>query len=479
MASNSPLLPLFGPPAESPSSGAPPATVDPGGVAPLHSRAPRVFLETFGCQMNFLDSELVRGRLTERQFAFTSRRDEADVVAFNTCAVRDHAEERVRARLHELKRAKQRHPDLVVAVLGCMAQREGEALLERFPHVDILCGTREFGRIGELVAAVKEGAGPIVALGEHDPLPDWKRDLSQRPHRHSAFVTIQRGCDRACTFCVVPRTRGPEVERTMDDLEREVRALVADGVVDVTLLGQIVNAYGRKSGSDASLARLLRRLDRVPGLARLRFVTSFPTLLTADLMQAIEDCESVVSYLHLPVQSGANSCLKRMARGYTAESYHRLVDRLREVSPKVELATDVIVGFSGETDAEFAATAELMRRIEFVQAFIFKYSERPGTAAERLLPDDVPQAVKEARNQELLRLQEEIQRRRNRARIGALEQVLVDGPSKRDRSVLSGRTSANRIVHFRGEAALVGRIVDVRVRDATALSLSGDLASAG
>jgi len=440
---------------------------------------PKVFLETFGCQMNFLDSELVRGRLAERRYAFTTRRDDADVVAFNTCAVRDHAEERVRGRLHELKRAKERRPGLVVAVLGCMAQREGEALLDRFPHVDILCGTREFGRIDELVDRVRGGAGPIVALGDHDPLPDWKRDLSQRPHRHSAFVTIQRGCDRACTFCVVPRTRGPEVERSMDDLEGEVRALVADGVVDVTLLGQIVNAYGRKSGGDASLARLLRRLDRVPGLRRLRFVTSFPTLLTPDLMQALRDCESVVSYLHLPVQSGANSCLKRMARGYTAESYLRLADRLREVAPKIELATDVIVGFCGESDAEFAATAELMRRVEFVQAFIFKYSTRPGTAAAKSMTDDVPQAVKEARNHELLRLQEAVQLRRNRARVGGVEEVLVDGPSKRDKSVLSGRTPANRIVHFRGDVALVGTIVPVRVRDATALSLSGELAAAG
>jgi tRNA-2-methylthio-N6-dimethylallyladenosine synthase len=440
---------------------------------------PKVFLETFGCQMNFLDSELVRGRLAERRYAFTTRRDDADVVAFNTCAVRDHAEERVRGRLHELKRAKELRPGLVVAVLGCMAQREGEALLDRFPHVDILCGTREFGRIDELVDRVRGGSGPIVALGDHDPLPDGRRDLSQRPHRHSAFVTIQRGCDRACTFCVVPRTRGPEVERSMDDLEREVRALVADGVVDVTLLGQIVNAYGRKSGGDASLARLLRRLDRVAGLRRLRFVTSFPTLLTPDLMQALRDCESVVSYLHLPVQSGANSCLKRMARGYTAESYLRLADRLREVAPKVELATDVIVGFCGESDAEFDATAELMRRVGFVQAFIFKYSVRPGTAAAGRMADDVPQRVKEARNHELLRLQESIQLGRNRARVGGVEEVLVDGPSKRDRSVLAGRTPANRIVHFRGDVALAGTIVPVRIRDATALSLSGELAAAG
>lgn len=441
-------------------------------------RPPRVFLETFGCQMNFLDSELVRERLASRHYVFTDRRDEADVIAFNTCAVRDHAEARVRARLYDLRRTKERRPEVVVAVLGCMAQREGEALLDRFPHVDILCGTREFGRIDEFVDRVRDGGGPVVALGESEPMPDFRRDVSQRPQRHSAFVTIQRGCDRACTFCVVPRTRGPEVERPMDEIEAEVRALVADGVVDVTLLGQIVNAYGRKLGSEATLARLLRRLDRVPGLRRLRFITSFPTLVTPELMQALADCESVVSYLHLPVQSGADSCLKRMARGYTAAAYVRLVDRLRSVVPRVELATDIIVGFSGETDAEFAQTAELMRRVEFVQAFIFKYSERPGTAAEKLQPDDVEQAVKERRNQELLALQEGIQLRRNRARIASVEEVLVDGPSRRDRDVLAGRTSANRIVHFRGGGDLAGRIVPVRIRDATALSLSGEIVNA-
>jgi tRNA-2-methylthio-N6-dimethylallyladenosine synthase len=441
--------------------------------------APKVFLETFGCQMNFLDSELIRGRLAQRRYVFTERRDEADVVAFNTCAVRDHAEERVRGRLYELGREKQQRPGVVVAVLGCMAQREGEALLERFPHVDILCGTREFGRIDELVEQVRGGTGPVVALGESDPLPDRRRDLAQRPRRHSAFVTIQRGCDRACTFCVVPRTRGPEVERPMDELEAEVRALVGDGVVDITLLGQIVNAYGRKTGGDASLARLLRRLDRIDGLRRLRFITSFPTLLTPDLMQALRDCERVVSYLHLPVQSGSNACLKRMARGYTADSYLRLVDRLRDVVPRIELATDVIVGFSGETDEEFAATAALMRRVEFVQAFIFKYSERPGTAAERVQADDVPLAVKERRNQELLALQSEVQLRRNRERIGTIEEVLVEGPSARNRALLSGRTSAHRIVHFAGGRELEGRLVDVRIRGATALSLSGELVAAG
>jgi tRNA-2-methylthio-N6-dimethylallyladenosine synthase len=441
-------------------------------------RPAKVFLETFGCQMNFLDSELVRGRLAERRYVFTARRDEADVIAFNTCAVRDHAEERVRARLWELKRSKERRPGLVIAVLGCMAQREGEALLERFPHVDILCGTREFGRIHDLVDRVRDGGGPVVALGDSEPMPDVKRDLAQRPRRHAAFVTIQRGCDRACTFCVVPRTRGPEVERPMDEIEREVRALVADGVVDVTLLGQIVNAYGRKSGGDASLARLLRRLDRVEGLRRLRFITSFPTLVTPELMQALADCGSVVSYFHLPVQSGSNACLKRMARGYTAEAYLRLVERLRSVVPRVELATDVIVGFSGESDAEFAATAALVRQVGFVQAFIFKYSQRPGTAAERLQPDDVARETKEERNRELLALQESIQRRRNRARIGSVEEVLVDGPSRRDRRVLAGRTPANRIVHFSGGGELVGRIVQVRVRDATALSLSGELVTA-
>lgn len=438
---------------------------------------PKVFLETFGCQMNFLDSELIRGRLLENRFAFTEERADADVIAFNTCAVRDHAEQRVRGRLHELRRFKEQRPDVVLAVLGCMAQREGEDLLQRFPHVDLVCGTREFGKIGDHVARIQDGEGPILALGETDLMPPRQR-VDLRPDPHAAYVTIQRGCDRACTFCVVPRTRGPEVERTMEDIEAEVRELVDDGVVDVTLLGQIVNSYGRKSGGRASLSRLLRRLDRVQGLQRLRFITSFPTLLTADLMQAMRDCESVVSYLHLPVQSGSNSCLKRMARGYTADAYLRLVDRLRATVPEVALATDIIVGFCGEDENEFEATADLMRRLEFVQAFIFKYSNRPGTAADRVMPDDVPEPEKARRNRELLKIQEGIQLRYHQSLIGTTQEVLVEGPSKKNPEVLTGRTSAHRIVHFRGTADLKGKLARVKIEKVTPITLAGALASA-
>ena len=450
-----------------------PATSAPDPRFPATPTAgPKVFVETFGCQMNFLDTELVKGRLLERRFGFTDERDTADVVCFNTCSVRDHAEERVRGRLHLLRRVKEQRPELVIAVLGCMAQREGEDLLQRFPHIDLVVGTREFNRIGDLVERIRDGEGPIVALGEADTMPPRQR-VDLRPLKHSAFVTIQRGCDRNCTFCVVPRTRGPEVERDMDDIEQEVRELVDDGVLEVTLLGQIVNSYGRKSGGRASLSRLLRRLDQIDGLRRLRFITSFPTLMTPDLMQALRDCESVVSYLHLPVQSGSNTCLKRMARGYSADTYRRLVERLRATVPDVELATDIIVGFCGETDPEFQQTVKLMRDLEFVQAFVFKYSNRPGTAADQIMVDDVPEAVKAARNQEILALQEEIQRRSNQRLVGGLVEAYVEGPSKKDPARLTGRTSANRLVHFPGGSDLHGRFVSVRVEQATALSLSG------
>jgi len=439
--------------------------------AELHG-APKVFIETFGCQMNYLDTEIVRGRLLERRFEFCEDRSAADVIAFNTCAIRDHAEERVRGRIRELRALKQERPEVVLAVLGCMAQREGEDLLRQFPHLDLVCGTREFGRIAELIDEVRTGAGPVLALGESDTMPE-RTHVDQRPTQHSAYVTIQRGCDRRCTYCVVPRTRGPEVERTMDDIEAEVQRLVDDGVIDVTLLGQIVNSYGRKIGGRASMARLLRRLDRVEGLKRLRFITSFPTLLTPDLMQAMRDCDTVVSYLHLPVQSGSNTCLRRMARGYSADAYRKLVDRLRDTVPGVELATDVIVGFCGETEEEFEQTAQLMRDVEFVQAFVFKYSNRPGTAADRAMKDDVPYPEKQRRNRALLALQEEIQLRRNRLLFGRDLEVLVEGPSRRNPQMLTARTSANRIVHFPGDPGLAGEFVRVRVQDGTALSLSG------
>lgn len=448
-----------------------PALPEPA-TGPDLTPGPRVFVETFGCQMNFLDTEIVRGRLLERRYQFTESRDDADVICFNTCSVRDHAEERVRGRLYQLRRLKQERPELVVAVLGCMAQREGEDILKRFPHVDLVCGTREFDRIAEFIDRIQDGEGPLLALGESNTMPARPR-VDQRLHPHSAFVTIQRGCDRACTFCIVPRTRGPEVERSMEDIEDEVQRLVDDGVVEVTLLGQIVNAYGRKTGGDASLARLLRRLDRIPGLRRLKFVTSFPTLLSADLMHAMEDCESVASYLHLPVQSGSNACLKRMARGYTADAYLRLVERLRRTVARVELATDLIVGFCGETEEEHQATVALVRQVEFVQAFIFKYSNRPSTAADRVMADDVADHVKAARNQELLAVQEEIQRRNNQKLIAHDVTVLVEGRSKRRADVWTGRTSANRIVHFPAPGELAGRMGRVRIEQATALSLSG------
>ena len=450
-------------------------------TGPLHG-APKVFLETFGCQMNFLDSEIVRGRLLERRFEFTDQRDAADVIAFNTCSVRDHAEERVRGRLRELRETKASSPEVVLAVLGCMAQREGEDLLRQFPHLDIVCGTREFARIGELVEEVRDGEGPVVALGESDTMPLRPR-VDQRPHPWAAYVTLQRGCDRRCTFCVVPRTRGPEVELPMDAAEAEVRALVEDGVVDVTLLGQIVNSYGRKMGGGASLARLLRRLDRIEGLRRLRFITSFPTLMTSDLMQAMRDSRTLVPYLHLPVQSGSNDCLRRMARGYTADSYRRLVDKLRRTVPGVELATDLIVGFCGESEEEFRATEELVREVEFVQAFVFKYSNRPGTAADRAMADDVPWEVKKERNQRILALQEQIQLRRNRALVGTTQEVLVEGPSKRRPDRSTGRMGDHRLVHFDGGAELAGRFAEVEIQDVTALSLNARLvaprASAG
>ncbi|MEW6744143.1 MAG: tRNA (N6-isopentenyl adenosine(37)-C2)-methylthiotransferase MiaB [Planctomycetota bacterium] len=433
-----------------------------------------VFLETFGCQMNFLDSEVLRGRLREAGFVVTPEVRSAEVICLNTCAVREHAEEKVRSRLGLLRRVKERNPSLVIAVVGCMAQREGGDLLSAWPCVDIVCGTGEFHHLPELVDRVRGSGERLLKLGDGDPL-SVRREPRAREHRSRAAVAIMRGCDRICSFCIVPRVRGPERHRSIEEVEREVAELVDDGAREIVLLGQTVNSYGRHLASGEDLATLLRRLDRIPQLKRLRFITSFPTYMSDDLVEAMAECTSVSRYLHLPVQSGSNRVLRRMRRGYTVERYLEIVARLRERVAGIELATDVIVGFPGETDEDFMATERLLREVRFCQAFVFKYSPRPGTAAAETLVDDVPLEEKRRRNRHLLSTQEAIQLEKHRALLGTEALVLVEGPSKRVPHRLTGRTDENRIVHFTGDPDLADEFAHVRLVAATPLSLAADL----
>jgi len=427
---------------------------------------------TFGCQMNQLDSELAAGEFWRHGITLTSDASRAGTVVLNTCSVRRHAEERARSNLGRFKRAKQEHPELVLAVMGCMAQKEGSELLRAYPYLDIVCGTKQFARLPQLVERARS-AGERIAVTDDAPVV-IDRVPAVRPDRYRAFVSILRGCNAFCSYCIVPYVRGREASRPPDEVKGEVRALVEAGCREIVLLGQNVDAYRHE---DTDLAGLLRALDPLPGLERLRFITSHPKDVSRRLLEAMAELPSVCEHLHMPAQSGSTAVLRAMRRGYTAERYREIVASARRIVRDVEIASDFIVGFPGETEADFAATVSLVRDCGFSQAFIFKYSPREGTRAAKL-EDDVPQRVKAERNRILLGVQAEVSGAQNAAKVGRTVEVLVEGPSKRDRSRLAGRTRGNAIVVFPAPADAVpapGALVTVRVTDSTPLTLVGEL----
>ncbi len=434
--------------------------------------ARKVYVEAFGCQMNVLDGELAVSRLTKSGWVRTENADEAELILFNTCSVRDQSEHRVWSRLGALRERKQQDPSLLIGVMGCMAQREAESILKRMPHVDLVCGTRRFPVMDELVERARAD-GQVLAV-ETDGYVDVVRDVRIRPERHRAFVSVMRGCDHRCTYCIVPKTRGTQVDRPVADILEEVRRLADDGVREVTLLGQNINTYGRYLDGRPTLATLLRDVDKVPGIDRIRFLTSNPMDLKHELLQAMGDLPKACGYLHFPAQSGSDDVLRRMRRGYTNALYRDLCAKARELCPSIELASDFIVGFPGETDADYAATRQLVAEIGFKQIYVYRYSVRPGTAASAM-PDDVPEDVKRFRNNDLLDLQDEISGRRNTRFVGRRVEVLVDGPSPKDPDRLCGREDGNTTVLFDGPDALAGRFVQVEIDRTTISSLYGRL----
>jgi tRNA-2-methylthio-N6-dimethylallyladenosine synthase len=479
--------------------------------------AKRLFLETFGCQMNVLDSELVLGQLRGQGYVSTDDRDTADVVVFNTCSVREHAEQKVWSRLGELRVRKQLDPSVVVGVIGCMAERDGADLFRKFPHVDVLCGPGELDKLAGLIhnAVVTGAAGKVerqvalmgatarrsstlAAAEDHLELLDLSRSVSAHDAPAQAYVRITRGCNKFCTYCVVPYTRGAEVHRPPQNIVDEVVRLANAGVREVTLLGQTINhyAYRHGDGRTTTFADLLYAVhEATPTLPRLRFVTSYPRDFTDDALAAMRDCERICRYLHVPAQSGSDRILKAMNRGYTAGQYLEFSARARACRPAGALPRDFIVGFPTETDDDFRQTVELTRRCRFKNSFIFKYSPRPGTTAIDRFTDDVPEDVKRRRNNELLAVQSAVAADANRAMVGQTVQVLVEGQSKlaaraaypasnvelgwekRRRPAdpatvqLVGRTGGDQIVVFDGDTALVGQLVDVEVTDARNLTL--------
>jgi tRNA-2-methylthio-N6-dimethylallyladenosine synthase len=439
----------------------------------------RYFIKTFGCQMNEYDSARMADVL-EAGAGLTATTDpaDADVLIMNTCSVREKAQEKVFSLLGEWRALKVRRPNVVIGVGGCVASQEGEAITARAPFVDLVFGPQTLHRLSEMLKERAAGSGPVVdvsfpAIEKFDHLP------APRAEGARAFVSVMEGCSKYCSFCIVPYTRGEEVSRSFDSVLEEVRALAAQGVVEVTLLGQNVNAYAgtMADGVVVDLATLIHHVARVAGIERIRFTTSHPLEFNDSLIEAFASVPQLAGHLHLAVQSGSDRILALMKRGYTALEFKEKVRRLRAVRPEISISSDFIVGFPGETERDFEATLKLVREVGFDQSFSFIYSRRPGTPAASL-PDEVDSAVKHER---LARLQSQIDAQAQaiaQRMVGTLQRVLIERPAKKDASELAGRTANNRWVNFQGPAALIGRFAQVHITQARAHSLRGRLADA-
>ncbi|OHC04279.1 MAG: tRNA (N6-isopentenyl adenosine(37)-C2)-methylthiotransferase MiaB, partial [Planctomycetes bacterium RIFCSPLOWO2_12_FULL_50_35] len=363
---------------------------------------------------------------------------------------------------------------LLIGVLGCMAQKEAQQFFKRFPHVDMVCGTRMFDKLPDLLERLNDNGKHLLAVGEKDNVTYYPKHRTPGQHPYQAFVTVIRGCNNTCSYCIVPSVRGREISRPVEEIVKEVEALARNGVKEVTLLGQNINTYGSDLAGGINLGTLFRAVHDVEGIKRIRFVTSHPKDMTLETLEAMASLTKVCRHLHMPAQSGSDKILRQMQRGHTAEYYIKLTEEARRLMPDITIASDSIVGFPGETAEDFEDTIKLMRAVRFQNSFIFKYSPRPGTPAASL-SDDVPMEVKKERNQILLSLQSEISLEENRKMLGKVAEVLAEGPSKNDKQKLVGRTTQNHIVVFEGPLDLRGEIVRIEVCDATALTLFGRL----
>ncbi len=437
--------------------------------------------------MNERDSEAVASLLRARGYAMVEDEAQADIVLLNTCAVRDLAEQKAIGKAAYLNKRKRHNPRFLVGVLGCMAQNRGVDLLDRLPDLDLLVGTQKFHRVPDYLdnlLATQNGQGPrpktLVDLDAEEGSQNEIRghDSVDNAPQISAYVSIMQGCNMHCTFCIVPKTRGEERSRPMEEIVREAEELVAHGTREITLLGQIVTSYGRRefpmAGGKSPFVQLLERLHALPGLLRLRFTSPHPGGFKTDLIDAHRDLPKLGEYVHLPVQSGSDKILRAMNRPYTRDSYRRLVEKLRAAQPKLWFSTDIIVGFPGETDEDFAATRELFEEVGFEMAYLFKYSTRTGTPAAEM-PDQIPADVAEARHKELMMILEKRSLARHRELIGTTQEVLAQEPAKRPAGRLLGRTRGYRKVFFDAPARLLGELVDVRITGATVAALAGEV----
>jgi tRNA-2-methylthio-N6-dimethylallyladenosine synthase len=447
---------------------------------------PSVYIKTYGCQMNERDSEAVAAQLVAKGYTLAPSEQIADVILLNTCSVRDMAEQKALGKMGNLAaEVRKRRPNVVLGFMGCMAQSRGKELIDRLPDVDLVIGTQKFHRtadyLDEILAGKRDKVVDVAA--ERGSEAEIRQHLLNGASTKSvtAFVSIMQGCNQHCTFCIVPYTRGEERSRTIPDIVAECQQLVAQGVREITLLGQIVTSYGRrdyplKDGKSA-FVQLLEAVHEIDGLDRIRFTSPHPKGYGDDLVEAYGRLPKLVESAHIPVQSGSDRMLKAMHRGYTRERYLSIVEKLRRVRPHIGITTDVIVGFPGETDEDFDQTISLYREADFDNAFIFRYSKRKDTPAAEM-PGQLPEAVKEERNQELLDLANELGARRYGALIGQRAQILVEGPSKRPERMM-GRTRCNKIVVFDGSERHRGQLMDVQIMRAGSFTLYGDPAVVG
>lgn len=436
----------------------------------------KYYIETWGCQMNEEDSEKLSGMLKRQGYTRTEVREDASIIIFNTCCVRENAENKVFGNLGRLKKQKEQNPDLIIAICGCMMQQKGMAddVLKRFPYVDIIFGTHNSYKFPEYLNRVKTEGVQIKEIFDKETEIVEGVPID-RLSNIKAFVTIMYGCNNFCTYCVVPYVRGRERSRKPEDIENEIRDLVAKGYKEVTLLGQNVNSYGKGLEEEITFAQLLRRINEIEGLERIRFMTSHPKDLTLDVVYAIRDCDKICEQIHLPVQSGSDRILKVMNRHYTKEQYLKLAKEIRKEIPDVTFSTDIIVGFPGETEEDFNETLELVKEVQYDAAFTFIYSRRNHTPADKM-ENQIPDDVKHERFNRLVEVVNAGIAKGNKEAEGKVYEVLVEGTSKNDETKLTGRTRNGKLVNFTGCKELIGKLVDVKITKANSFSLIGEVA---
>jgi tRNA-2-methylthio-N6-dimethylallyladenosine synthase len=438
----------------------------------------KLYIQTFGCQMNVQDAQKMAVMLEESGYGTTDDPEQADLILVNTCSIREKAAQKIYSQLGRFRELKERNPRLLIGVAGCLAQQWGDRFFRRVPCLDLVVGTHQIDRLPEMVGELERAGGRIVETGFCDRVGSLDIQAQPAAGAVSTFVTIMQGCNNFCAYCVVPHLRGREQSRPLPEILREIETLAAQGIREVTLLGQNVNSYGQTLPGETDFTQLISAIGKVPGVGRIRFTTSHPKDLSPRLIACFGEIASLCEHIHLPVQSGSDRVLRRMNRGYTAEAYREKVAELRRVCPEISITSDVIVGFPGEEEEDFQQTLELMREIRFDNLFSFQYSEREGTAAVGM-DRPVREGAKRERLWALQALQAAHTLEKNRACIGRWESVLVEGPNRNGCEEMTGRTRGNRIVHFPGRAGLIGKTVSVRIVDAFPHSLRGEVEERG